>query len=467
MKRLKIKNKVPELIYKYRWWTLILLLGMAVVSLILIPRLKIDISFADYFSEGDSELAYYESFKEGMGTEDNYLLVAVLAEEALFEKDFLGRVNSFTKSCRKVPGVVSANSITTLRRPYAGPMGMIQTPYLNLKTPETYQEDSLTIVNDKEFTSLYLFPEAKTLTVLLEMDKSLAIREVGSLVDSVQTLITPYAFSDYHLGGLRYLELSYFRLVQREMKTSILILLGFIALVLFLLFRSVGGVLIPLGSMLLAMILLYGYLAIFERPLGVMANLFPTIVLIIGISNVIHIGVRYEQEMKRKATKREAILKSIRVIGTAIFLTSMTTAIGFFTLRISSMPALKDFGLDAAVAVMIAYVVAMLFVPGLLSIFPTERAFTNPRFQGTWDRLAQRIHRYVYQHPQRIILATLVLLGVCYWGTQKINTNNKMIMSIPESERARDDFRFFDEQLGGVRIWSMPSKPETATNSTN
>jgi len=446
---------VPEFIYRFRWLTLLLVSGIGIVSILLLPRLKVQVDFSDFFPEGDAELEFYEYYKTQLGSEDNFLSVVIVPDRGVFNKPFLDKLEQFTLELAGLRQVRAANSIATIQRTVATPFGFYQSPYVDLADPDRFPSDSLRILHEVEFTDSYYFPDAGAVAVLIEMDDNLTLIEADTLISSIIDTMGPYEFPESHLGGKSFLEVSYSRMVQSEISSSIAATLLVIVVMLGLMFRSISGVLIPVFSMILALIIQYGYMAVFNRPLGILANLFPTVVLIVGISDVVHIGIRFDEEIRKGLNRQSAILETIRVIGWAIFLTSLTTAVGFLTFRTSIMRGLQDFGLDAAVAVMIAFGVTILVVPAVLSSFESERVFSNRPLVDRWNRAASGIHRVVSTHPGRIYTVTGVAFLLALVGAGQIDTNNKLMTSIPEHDRAHDDTRYFDNRLGGIRTLEL------------
>ena len=74
--------------------------------------------------------------------------------------------------------------------------------------------------------------------------------------------------------------------------------------------------------------------------------------------------------MRHGKPKYEAIRESLRVNHQPVFITSLTTAIGFLSLNFSDSPPFQDLGNIVAVGVMAAYVYSVLFLPAMMAILP-------------------------------------------------------------------------------------------------
>ena len=66
--------------------------------------------------------------------------------------------------------------------------------------------------------------------------------------------------------------------------------------------------------------------------------------MVIGVSDAIHILIKYHENLNEDLDKNNALNKVIKEIGSALFLTSFTTAIGFFSLMLTNIRITKEFG---------------------------------------------------------------------------------------------------------------------------
>ena len=87
---------------------------------------------------------------------------------------------------------------------------------------------------------------------------------------------------------------------------------------------------LPLLTVLVALLVFYGLLAATGRSLGIMSGLYPTVILIVGISDSIHMLTKYNLELVHHQPFTGAITKVIHEVGMSVFLTSFTTVFRLF-----------------------------------------------------------------------------------------------------------------------------------------
>lgn len=195
-------------------------------------------------------------------------------------------------------------------------------------------------------------------------------------------------------------------------------------------------------------------MASLNKPFNLMSSLFPTIILIVGISDIIHLSIRYNSERNSGSDHADAFSISVKEIGWALFVTSFTTAIGFFILRISPMKVLRDFGLEAGFAVILTFILTIILSPILISNFGGKRQFELSglfeKFSTSMLDLVKRLQR----HSVPIMTFYAILTGIGIIGIFFINTNN-LQYSIPDKHELKENHTFFESNMGGSRTFEL------------
>ncbi|MDG1524825.1 MAG: MMPL family transporter [Candidatus Thalassarchaeaceae archaeon] len=164
--------------------------------------------------------------------------------------------------------------------------------------------------------------------------------------------------------------------VNRELQQSVTLLATMFVCILMLLWASlrrvtdVAIVATTLGFSLLWMQGLIGWGMIIGSTIDVkiisrsqFSNLLPILILALGIDDSLHALHRYKEERNRGKTTDEAVHISLSRVGRAIMLTSLTTIAAFSANLTSSIPALRSFGIEAALGVASAFVLTGLWAP--------------------------------------------------------------------------------------------------------
>lgn len=424
---------------------------LAIVSAFFLTRLRFTFDFEQFFPRGDKDLEVFREFIASFETDDNFLLVAVRRDEGAFEQGFLEQFHDFSLEARQLPHVLESQALTQISYPLKTPFGFTSIPAIHIDDPSRYAQEKARILKDDRFVNNLISADGKTLVVLLKTINSIDLDQARALMEGLDELIASYNFEEYHYLGRAYFQTELVAMQKREITVSAGVAGVLVSLIMFWIFRRARGIAIALVSIGLGMLLFMGLLGATGRPLNAMAALYPVLMIIVGTSDVIHIMSKYIDELRKGKGKQEAIQVTIKEIGLATLLTSITTAIGFATLLTSRVDPIRDFGLNAAAGVIVAYITVIFFTTSLLSYFKADQLMKIGKSIAFWENSMLRSYRFTLSNGNAIKWGALLMLIVCGIGISRINTNYGIIDNLPRGKKITEDFTFFEEELTGFR----------------
>jgi predicted RND superfamily exporter protein len=191
------------------------------------------------------------------------------------------------------------------------------------------------------------------------------------------------------------------------------------------------------------------------KQLDLMMVLLPTIIFVVGMSDVVHILTRYIEELRLGNNRFNALKTTLKEVGIATFLTSLTTGIGFLTLMTSNIGPIRDFGLYTAIGVLIAYILAFSLLPSILIFLPRPKIVGNPMAKRKWRHLLSSCLSWTLRNGKIILICSVALLSLSGIGILKLKVNAFLIDDLPLSHPMKSDFIFFDEHFGGSRPFEL------------
>ena len=440
---------------KYRLVFFAVVVLATIGSFYFIPNLKIDTGFSQFLPVGDPELNFYEDFKHKMGDDERLLAIGIEADGRVFEPGFLKNIAALEDSLRATPGIANVGSLIDFTYPVKSPFGLLSLPYLHSDDPGLLVGDSVKIFKDFEVTQHFITENGRSLILWVQLAPDSAGLLTSKALDRLAVLRQGFQGGKTFVTGKKHLESEYSRMVADEMGSFVFLVTVFVLVILALIFRSAIGVLLPFVVVIISLVIFYGLMAVFGRSLGIMSNLFPTVILIVGVSDIIHMTAKYERERQRGTPAKEAAVLTVREIGWAAFLTTLTTAIGFLSFYTSPMPALRNFGLEAAAGVMLGFVVTIFLSPAIFLALGKKSTFPiRPTFSGLTKKLLDFISR-THAYPRRVILLFLSLVALVSTGIFFINTNHLQLSNVPKNSDLKAGLDFFEEQAGGARTFEI------------
>ncbi len=457
---------LSNILVKYRYFFFAVVMVAIAGSVYFIPRLQFDSGFSQFLPKGDPELSFYQDFKAKMGDDERLLAIGIEADGQVFEPTFLKNATAFADSLRALPGVQKVSSLLDLEYPQKTPFGMLSLPYLHLDSLESLAADSAKVFRDFEMTQHFITQNGKALVLWVQLEADSAGLSTISTIERTAELSKAFSGGRTFLTGKKYIEHEYASLVKDESNDFVFLVTGFVLVILTLIFRSAIGVLLPLMVVVVSLVIFYGLMALTGRSLGVMSNLFPTVLLIVGISDIIHLTAKYERERQQGTPPIEAAKRTVQEIGWAAGLTTFTTAIGFLSFCTSSMPALRNFGLEAAAGVLLGYLVTIFLSPTIFMALGKKSTFPiRPSFANLTQKLFNFIER-THHYPKRVILFFALLATLTATGIFFINTNHLQLSNVPKDSDLKAGLDFFEEQAGGARTFELAisAKQDTRLN---
>ncbi len=424
---------------------------LSVVSFYFLFQLQFSFSFEQFFPKGDKDLDFFKEFIQEFEADDNFLLIAVRREEGVFDQQFLENIHEFTLQAGKLPNVLESQSLTKLGYPIKTPFAVATIPVIHIDDPSRYESDKKRLFQDERFVHNFISEDGQSLVIYLKTVSSITFDQAQELMSGLNGLINDFGFVEYHYLGRPYFVTELVDMQKREIIFSAIVSFILVTLIMYFIFRKPWGIAISLVSIALGMLLFLGYMGAFGRELNAMSALYPIIMIMVGTSDVIHIMTKYIDELRKGRARREAAIITLKEIGLATLLTSVTTAIGFASLLTSRIGPIQDLGVNAAVGVMIAYVTVIGFTLVVLSSFRVDQLIKLGRGQAFWDRSMLFSYRLTRTYPRRIAWSGFFVFALCMVGISWVTTNYDIKSNLPRGTKITEDFKFFEKNLTGFR----------------
>ena len=217
-----------------------------------------------------------------------------------------------------------------------------------------------------------------------------------------------------------------------------------------LLFRNWVFVVLPLVTVLITAIWILGMMSITGKGLNVMTYMVPTLLFIIGVSDSIHFLSRVNIYLDKKINIIEALKLSMNDMGVAVFLTSLTTAIGFLALLYSSIAIVQEFGIFIASGVFIAYVLTLTFIPSMIMILKSALNRNKNKKEIRRIKLLKIFSSLVKRKPKQIIFISILLTSIFLVGASKVTTGSSLLSDLHPKSSLYIDLKNVENWFGSI-----------------
>ncbi len=467
--------------FDHRWWVVAFSLALLGGSLTLAARARVDSSFEAYFDPADPTYEYYDEYREDFGSDEvSYILYeAPRAEHGPWDIEVMRKIVALTEVLEEeVPFVYEVHSLANAEL-MVGLDDSIEIQELADEFPETQQE--LLVLRDRYlnkpmFVGGILSEDAAYAAIIIEMDRSSTdpledIRfdpDGGDGIENLYPQVTDTAideilarpeYSDidfYHSGDVP-LNAAFNVILTEESAFLDAITAAVIALLLLFFFRSAVGVVAPIVVVQLSVIVTVGFVVLAGWKLDMSFGGMPTLLTAIGVAHSVHILSEFRARFASLGDRREALVKTIYLVGSPCLFTSVTTAIGFGSMSFSPIKSLAHQGVYASFGVMASFFLSLTLLMALLSFgrkTPRRSAslerVENPK-GGAIVRSIMRGTVLLVIKQRRLVLATFgVVFVLSFIGIDRMVVDSNWLNDFSDRMPIKEVTVTVDEVMGGV-----------------
>lgn len=430
--------------------------------------MRTDNSIEIWLSKDDKDLDYYKAFLEKFGDEE-FLVVAFSAAN-LFTKDRILGIKTVAEKMRGLDGIERVTSIADVLKE------KITSPVFQNKIRSQPGRSVMSIFKqqllaDSGYRNNLISQNGKTTAIIatIKCKGSESRKQLVSEVKEIlyQTTVKPEdtqkRTSVYHVAGPSVVNTELDRMSKQDMDRFTPLMFVMSLIVLGCLFRKISGVLIPLLTVGVCIIWITGCFVLLGQTMNMISNMLLPLTFIITLSASIHMISHYYRESTSSIHQEDAICNTLRHVGVPIFMTTITTAIGFVSLATSSIPPVFITGLFMSGCVALTFLISMTFIPILLSFVPpgkpvyagnkvlsendSAESFDRERGMG---RLLFCLGRFIVQYKTIILSCGLAAGLFCAWGVSKLQVESDLMASFPVDSQIAKDNAYIEKYLTGL-----------------
>jgi len=420
-------------------------------------QIRSDYSLSDFFPKGDTDTEYFQSYKKKFDLKDDALLIAYEPEGGIFQQSFLQRLQALSDSLEALPLISAVQSPTNLSFQVLDPLfsRFYAEPYLHPDQAETYYSDSIRIFQSSQLIGSFFSEDRKGVCMYLKHSADLGKVQSQTLLTQVKKQVHAHGFSDARMAGSILAQDFFLNLIREEMILFISISLLLLILFLWLAFRTVWGVWVPLLVVILSLVWLLGIMELREVKLGLLTNILPSIVLVVGLSASVHILSRYREELKKGADKLPAIFIALKEVGTANLLKTLTTSIGILTILPCSVQPIQELGVYTAMGVGLALVLSYTLLPAIMVLSAPPDISKSKQISLLGQPQLSRLFDWMMSHQKFIATLAVGGLSMGLFGISQMEVNNYLIEEVKGDHRFERDLAFFEDSYAGARLFEM------------
>ena len=463
-------SKYIDILHKLRW---IVALGVPLLVFMFsknLEKLEMDGSYRIWFAEDSKTLTDYDDFRATFGNDDALIITFKDdSKNGIFNKQALSTIDNITQKLWRMKYIARVDSITNYQHIHSDPEypddviveDFIDAEYLDEKDNKYYENKKYIATHDSLIAGGFISKDGKTTMISArltpkvndESDKSLEIMDLVEEILAPERKATNY---DFHLNGGPPLNKAFVVIGTNDATTFTPLILLAVMLILGMLFRRVSGALIPIG----VVVFTFTIVLIVQVVLGYKLNNFtanlPVFVIAIGIADAVHIYIIWLMYKRQGEKNIDAVTHSITKNMLPVFLTSITTAIGFATLTISKVIPILTLGIATASGAILAFFISLLWMPAVLLILnrDVKKEAVTKNIENE-KKSNFKYGAFIINNNKKIITITTILFGLMAIGLFKVKVDSNTIRYFDKSVDIRKSTEFIMDNLTGPMAYEI------------
>lgn len=455
-------RKYVEFLEKFRWFIAI---GIPIIVFALafnLKNLQMDGSYRIWFAEDSKTLTDYDNFRSTFGNDDA-LVITFQDKDGIFNKKALQSVENITKALWKMKYIARVDSITNYQYVHSNPNEpddiVVEDFIKNIDkaTPEYLANRKEIAINDPLVVDGFISTDGTTTMISARLtpkvnddsDKSIEIMKLIEKILAPEIERTGYK---YWLNGGPPLNHAFVTIGMADMIFIPIILIASIILLL-LLFRRVSGALIPIGVVTFTFLTVLAIQVLLGYKLNNFTINLPLFIVAIGIADAVHVYSIWILHRQEGDENFIAVENSLRKNFLPIFLTSLTTTIGFATLTISEVIPVLTLGIATASGAILAFIISVIWMPSVLLILKKE--FKSEIIEKIKEKKPLGYGKFIVKHDKKVAIITTIIFALFAIGITKVKIDSNTIRYFDESVEIRKSTEFTSDNLTGPMAYEI------------
>ena len=463
-----MKDKIFSFMAKYPIWVILASIAFAVIATAGAQKLVFKSDYRVFFGEENPQLVAYESMQKIYSKSDNVSFVVVPKDGDVFTSEHLAALEKLTEESWQVPYSTRVDSITNFQYSYAEEDDLIVEDLAF--NSDTLSDAELTKIKAVALSEPLLVNKivsesghVSVVNVTVQLPGIDPITEVPEVSESVRAMKDKFLAenpgTEVYLSGMVMMNNAFAEASINDGSTLIPLMFLVVIVIIGVLLRTISGtfatVLVIIMSITTTMGLA-GWLGFFLTGPSSSA---PTIILTLAVADCIHILTSMFYEMRHGADKRSAIKKSLQVNLQPIFLTSITTAVGFLSMNFADSPPFRDLGNIVAMGVMFAFLFSITVFPALLTVLPIKVALNKQDKQSKMTVLADFV---INKRKLLLPLVSVVIVAFTFFVPRN-ELNDDFVKYFDNTVPYRISTDFMQENVSGMTVLDISIKSGVAS----
>jgi len=446
-----------------RWRILIIITTLCLVAAAGIgtQHLKFKSDYRMFFSEDNPQLIAFDKLQKTFSKTENILFVIApkpsenLSAE-IFTAENLKAISTLTEMGWQIPFANRVDSISNFQHSEAVEDDLFVHPLvenLDKLTDQNVLKIKKIALNEPLLINRLISEDGTTtgINVTVRMPEDSESTNVPIIAQSARDIAsniqTIWPHLDIRLTGSVMMDNAFGEAAEQDGQLLIPLMITIVVILLWILLRSFTGTLLTvviIASSIAVALGVTGWLDIALSPTSVVA---PNIILTLAVADCVHLLSGFYRRAANGQKKTQALVESFCSNFKAVFLTSVTTMIGFLSMNFSDAPPFRDLGNITAIGVSAAFLLAITFLPAMMSFLPISKSHSK---ENNKTSKMEYFVAFLIRRTNSILITSTLLIVSLLAFIPSIELNDEFVKYFDHSIDFRVATDFATDRLTGI-----------------
>ena len=446
-------------------------LGLGVASIVLclllstgITRLYFDSNFRIFFKPDNPQLMAHDAMEQDYVRSDNVVFTIQSLSKDIFTPQTLRTIAWLTEESWQIPYSQRVDSVTNYQHTRAGEDDLLVEFLVEdaeALTPEDAAQIRTLALAQKSLINRLLAKDGQATNINIRLNLPEDQREPIESVMAIAQKMKARAEAEnpdikVHLMGMAAVNQAFNDMAMNDATTLMPVMFLIVLVLLTLLMRSLACTLATIVIIAVSVATTMGITGFMGLAINQVNALAPTVVMTLVVADCVHVLVVFLQGLRSGLSKHAALEESIEINFQAIFLTSLTTAIGFLAMNFSDSPPFRELGTITAIGVTCAFVFSLTLLPvivlGLSRWLPIKVPANGA--QDITARLLAGFSRFVVRRHRPVLLTTLAVSILIISFVPRNELNDSIVHYFSKDTDIRQAADYLQENVAGMTVIS-------------
>ncbi|MDF1829720.1 efflux RND transporter permease subunit [Cycloclasticus pugetii] len=457
-------------------------------------KFRLDASADSLVLENDESLELYRSIKARYGSDDS-LILTYTPQLDMFSDEVLQDINQLRSKLKKIDRVESVTTLLDVPLINSPPMTLyeLSEEVITLESPKVDRElAKQEIISSPLYRNLLISPDGETTALQItfkfdekwesllksrdalrtkQLENKLSVKEANLLqkisdefdaynallqvqqskdIETVRNIMDQHRKSAHlFLGGVPMIASDSIDFIRHDLLTFGIAVFVILIIILSVIFRRLHWVILAMMTCSASAMSVIGILGLLNWPVTVVSSNFVSLLLILTLSLLVHLIVRYRELHRTLANydQRELVLETVKSKFIPCLYTSITTMVAFGSLLVSGIRPVIDFGWMMVIGIGIAQLMTFTLFPAAVVLLNKEKPTQE---HDITEKLTQFLADKNKQYGRGIMLSFVLLAVLSVWGLAQLTVENRFIDYYKESTEIYQGMELIDQKLGGT-----------------